>query len=466
MDYCTKSRPNLVAKRTLGRLSAALIMTLLMAACDSDTRTTTTTPLPQSEADWSIQVPTTAATLIEGEGTAAVALSIVRGESAALPIALSASGATDADEQDLSWQFDDASIGTNESTSTLTVQLAIGAKPLLAHTRTLQISGNDGSSAPVIANWSFNVQPTDKPDVYLIVGQSNAMGFSEDDSRQSLAGQLDAPNDRIFQLNVTGNDEENFATVADFTTNTSLYNVGDALSPALDPLHVGYNSNTNDKEGERIGFGLSFAKQALGNTTADIYLVPAAWSDTGFCRRTTNRFPGMGWNATEKANDALAGTLLYERAVARADITLSLTDGILRGILWHQGEADSDDQDCADVYADNLAELAAALRTNIAADARGAAARGNNSDIPFVVGTMSMGADGRGSQLPFGTAKLVVDAAQRNVAQTIPVSGFVNNDDLVLPAYPCGEGTCVHFGAAALREMGVRYYRELSALLP
>ena len=79
---------------------------------------------------------------------------------------------------------------------------------------------------------------------------------------------------------------------------------------------------------------------------------------------------------------------------------------------------------------------------------------------------MSKGGDLRDSQLPFSPAKLIVDAAHRNVATTIPMSSFVNNDDLVPPAYPCGEGTCVHFGALALRQMGIRYYDKLKGLLP
>jgi len=265
---------------------------------------------------------------------------------------------------------------------------------------------------------------------------------------------------------VTANDGFNFTSPADFTLAPNLFSIGEPLTPAIDPLHEGFNTDTNDKEGQRIGFGLSFANQALLDTTTDIYLVPTAWSDTGFCSRETNRFPGSGWNATEKTNEALSGTLLHDRAIARANISLSLTEGILRGILWHQGEADSENPACASVYEENLIELAESLRTNIDVDARGAAARGPGSDVPFIVGTMSKGADLRDSQIPFSPTKLIVDFAHRNVANTIPVSAFVNNDDLVPPSYPCGEGSCVHFGSEALREMGVRYYEELINLLP
>ena len=108
--------------------------------------------------------------------------------------------------------------------------------------------------------------------------------------------------------------------------------------------------------------------------------------------------------------------------------------------------------------------MVASMRTNIAPGARGPGARGPRAPIPFVLGTMSVGADARGSQLPFTDAKALVDAAHRNVAETVPLSAAVDADDLVPPAYPCGEGSCVHFGARALREMGERYAERLRAL--
>lgn len=441
----------------------------LLAGCDSDIRAVdepgsdlsadTTTPSIQLDSDSLV-------TLVEGEDSVSIPLSITRALGAISSITLSARGATPSDEQELSWVFEQALLQPAESATNLIVQMSIGPRPLHPQIRTLLLSASDGVSQTTSTRLNISIEPTDKPDVYLIVGQSNAVGFSEDDSKSALVGESDAPDERIQQLNVTGNDEFNFTSPADFTSEPNLYNIGERLTPAVDPLHTGYNSEIMGKPGQRIGFGLSFAKQALLDTTTDIYLVPTAWSDTGFCSRSTNRFPGSGWNATEKSNSALAGTLLHDRAIARTNITLSLTEGILRGILWHQGEADSDSVTCANVYEDNLVELASSLRTNIAEDARGPDARSANSDIPFIVGTMSKGADSRGSQLPFEPAKLIVDAVHRNVTSTIPMSGFVDSEDLVPPAYLCGEGSCVHFGARALREMGFRYYNVLTNLLP
>lgn len=455
------------------RCLVLLASILLLAGCDSDIRPENE-PGTQSNVDIAanstspvVQLGSSnSVTLTEGEGSVNIPLSVVLTSGSVGPITLEARGASAADEQNLSWEFEQTVVQSTDTSTNLIVQLAIGPRPIQPQVRTLLLSANDGVTQTVDTELSLSIQPTDKPDVYLIAGQSNAVGFSEFGAKEAGPGEADAINDRIFQLNVTGNDDGNFSSPEDFTLAPNLYSIGEPLTPAVDPLHTGYNSDTIGKEGTLIGFGLSFAKQALADTTVDIYLVPTAWSDTGFCSRTTNRFEGSGWNATEKNNPALSGTLLHDRAIARTNIALSLTGGVLRGILWHQGEADSDSLECANLYKDNLAELASSLRVNIAADARGPAARTVNSDIPFIVGTMSKGANSRDSQLPFGPAKLIVNAAHRTVSASIPVSSFVNNDDLVPPAYPCGEGSCVHFGSLALREMGVRYYNELSSLLP
>ena len=112
-----------------------------------------------------------------------------------------------------------------------------------------------------------------------------------------------------------------------------------------------------------------------------------------------------------------------------------------------------------------MQELISSLRTNIIEDARGSVARGEHADVPFVVATMSKGSDERGSQLPFDDIKLIVDGVHRNIANFVPFAGFVNADDLIPPDYPCGEGSCIHFGAAAYREIGVRYYDQLIGVL-
>jgi hypothetical protein len=145
-------------------------------------------------------------------------------------------------------------------------------------------------------------------------------------------------------------------------------------------------------------------------------------------------------------------------------MTLRDTGGILRGILWHQGGADANVRACADVYADNLKLMVERLRREAAQDVRGASARGSNAPIPFIVATQSKGRDERGDFSLWSASKQEVDAVHRGISQLLPFADWVNNDDLVPPAYPCGSDSCVHFGAAASRETGRRYYAALKRI--
>ena len=176
--------------------------------------------------------------------------------------------------------------------------------------------------------------------VYLLAGQSNMVGFSGPGSREDAAGEPDAPTSDVLQLNVTGNDASNFVDPDAFTDTGHIAVKSPRFVPATHPLHDGFETGIDGKSGTQIGPALSFARSARAATTAEVMLIPAAWSDTGFCARATNRFDGMGWNADTPASAAFAGTLLHDRAIARVNLALQETDGILRGILWHQGEAE------------------------------------------------------------------------------------------------------------------------------
>lgn len=455
-----------VIKSQIQLFAALASIALALSSCaDDDTnRTSGSADVSGANESFLLEISGSQMNLMEGGDALNIPITLIRNEGHSATVRLQAQVADESVPVNIS--FSDDALDANEAGSTLSVQLPIAARPLQPLDRIIVVTATDGSQEPVNVEFSLGVTPTNLPDIYVLAGQSNMFGFSEPDARESGAGEPDARVPRILQLNPTGNDEENFASAADFTDPDSISAAAPRITQALDPLHDGFDIDAGGKPSQFIGPGLTFAKRALQNTTADIVLVPTAWSDTGFCKRDTNIFEGIGWNASEPASRALSGTLLHDRAIARTNQVIEETGGVLRGILWHQGEADSDDAACAEGYAENLAELAESLRTNIAVDARGPIARGPLSDIPFIVGTMSMGTDERGSQLPFSDTKLLVDAAHRNIVSLVPGSAVVNNDDLIPPDYPCGEGSCVHFGAAALREMGSRYYDALSETLP
>ena len=140
---------------------------------------------------------------------------------------------------------------------------------------------------------------------------------------------------------------------------------------------------------------------------------------------------------------------------------MEFSGGVLRGILWHQGESDANSE-CADRYGFNLQILAEQLRTRIIPDERGTVARRAYSNVPFVVGTMSRGIDARGDFSDYSDEKNIVDQAHRTISSRVQHSAVSIHDDLTPDnGYPCGNTSCVHFGTLALREVGKRYHQAL-----
>ena len=431
---------------------------------DTDLRTTQTITVTVNAGEPPVQAPFTlsiaqgAYNLQEGNQAGLdIPVTLTRDDTAtATPITLEFSAANATDGQGVIALFSPQSLGVEESSSTLNLQLAIGVLPIQSGQRQFTITASDGISSST-ASVTVAVSPVVRDDVYLLLGQSNMVGFSEEDAKQAGPGGLDERDLRIRQANVKPNDRTLYPSAASYVDTTT-----DFRSPAFvlaeDPLHDPVDPNTLAKEGTRIGLPLSFAKAALSSTTRNIVLVPAAWASSGFCASAEAQ---GNWNALPVTVPELGNTLLFDRALARVNKTLQDTGGILRGILWHQGESDSNEE-CAEFYAQNLALLVSELRARIIEDARGGDARGPMANIPFVVGTMSRGADERGDFSNFSANKTIVDNVHRSIASLVPFSEVVLNDDLV-PAngYPCGEGSCIHFGSEALREMGLRSYDAL-----
>ncbi|PID62256.1 MAG: hypothetical protein CSB44_03955 [Gammaproteobacteria bacterium] len=443
---------------------------LTLSACrDSDDATG-----EQTTSDFSLVPATTNVTLTEGDGDGVtVPLTLVRNDDYSGEVTLELRGETDADTTNLTADFSPQVLSDNDSDSSLRLELAIADAPILPQTRHFYLIADDNGNRHQLP-LTIEVTPVQRPDVYLLAGQSNMIGFSGDGTKQAGPGQADEPHDRILQLNVTENSEANFPNALAYTALSNNV-AGDApyLVRAEDPLHVPLDTAIGSKSLQYIGLGLSFAKAALPNTTQDIILVPAAWSGSSFCASPDGPFGN--WNALDGDNSALGNTLLYERALTRTDIALEQSGGILRGILWHQGESDANGA-CAPLYQSNLEALMTALRSNIRADARGAEARGPAAPIPVVVGTMSRGSDERGDFSTFSDAKQIIDDVHNSAGDWLDYASVSNHDDL-LPAngYPCQRSTpdhaggsnesCLHFGPEALREMGRRYHSALREAL-
>ena len=147
-------------------------------------------------------------------------------------------------------------------------------------------------------------------------------------------------------------------------------------------------------------------------------------------------------------NQWRVGGLLYDNAVNHGK--LAQRTSTIVGVLWHQGESDCYDGSWQ-VYAQKLTPIFRSLRRDL-----------DLQDVPFLVG-------GLGDYLaehPYRTedGNLVftnyvrVNEALQTVAATEPMTGFVSAEGLG------GNPDHMHFSAPALREFGVRYYREFERL--
>ena len=126
--------------------------------------------------------------------------------------------------------------------------------------------------------------------------------------------------------------------------------------PAADPLHF-------DKSAAGVGVGKTFAIQiAEASPGITIGLIPCAVGGSPIDAWK----PGVLYAATKSHP--------WDDTVKRAG--LALKSGVLKGILWHQGESDSSPK-LAETYEVKLHQLIAGFRKEF-----------NAPDVPFIAGQM------------------------------------------------------------------------------
>ena len=121
--------------------------------------------------------------------------------------------------------------------------------------------------------------------------------------------------------------------------------------PSAHPLHNRLNS---DRFGLALPFVQEYQKQ---HPNATIGLIPVAW----------------GGAAIDQLNK---GTETYMDAISKAQH--AKTKGIIKGILWHQGESDTVNDDLANSYEKKLHQLIQDLRIDLKDD-----------QLPFIAGNLA-----------------------------------------------------------------------------
>ena len=181
--------------------------------------------------------------------------------------------------------------------------------------------------------------------------------------------------------------------------------------PASEPLHF-------DKSIAGAGLGASFAlRMAAAEPQAMIGLVPCAVGGTPLSR----------WQK---------GADLYEQALKR--IRAAQKAGIVRGVLWHQGENDALDLQQAESYGRRLAEMVNDLRQDT-----------GNSQLPFVAGTLGdfLSDDAAGNPSHWRTVN----------AQLLLLPGLTARTAIVDASGLKPKSDGVHFDTPSLRTLGERY---------
>lgn len=224
--------------------------------------------------------------------------------------------------------------------------------------------------------------------LYILIGQSNMAGRGE----------------------VEPQDKEPHPRVLMFTKSQTW-------APAVDPLHF------DKPKIAGVGLGSTFGRvMAEQDPDVVIGLIPCAVGGT----------PLKRWSE---------GGDLFEQAVQRAKVAIK--DGTLRGVLWHQGEAETNNEELSRSYGTRLAAMVEALRKTLDAP-----------DVPFVAGKL-------------GEFLYELDRA--------PYAKVVNEQikasEKVIPNFACVESEGlkaksdqIHFDSASLREFGKRYAQAMLQL--
>lgn len=233
---------------------------------------------------------------------------------------------------------------------------------------------------------SINAQTTKPQDkkleIYLLMGQSNMAGRGIITSEYDTIG-----NGRVLMWTKDG-----------------------SWKQAKHPIH--YDKPSVAGVGPGLAFGIAMAK---AHPKAIIGLVPCAVGGTSIEKWQLGAF------------DKATNTHPYDDAIAR--ITEAMNYGVIKGIIWHQGEANSGEKN-REGYLEKLASLCKDMRTLV-----------GNPNLPIVVGQLGRFKD---TYAPFNN--MIVDAPK--VIKNLAVA---TSESLV------DKGDLTHFDAASATSYGNRY---------
>lgn len=186
---------------------------------------------------------------------------------------------------------------------------------------------------------------------------------------------------------------------------------------ASHPLH--FDKPARAGVGPGLSFGLEMAKS---NPTVRIGLIPCAVGGTAI----------ESWEPG--AIDPVTKKHPYDEAISRLQIAMK--SGIIKGIIWHQGEANSKPEKSTG-YLEKLETLISRLRKNA-----------GNNNLPFVAGELGRYRD---------TYQLINDQL-KHLPEKVKNTAVASSEGLV------HKGDNTHFDAASATELGKRFAAQMILL--
>tara|TARA_B100000212_G_scaffold53675_1_gene35248 strand:- start:107 stop:934 length:828 start_codon:yes stop_codon:yes gene_type:complete len=193
---------------------------------------------------------------------------------------------------------------------------------------------------------------------------------------------------------------------------------GPKWAPGAHPLHP---RRPNKKA--RFGPGLSFAEAYVADKPdVTVGLIPMAWGGRSIVQLSK-------------------GSEVYSDAIRHAKAAMQT--GILKGVLWHQGESDTVEQTKTDAYEKRLHLLIEDIRKDL-----------GNPQLPFIVGNLAeFYGTGKDHKAPDRVARISkIKEILRSLPKKVAHSGFVESTG----CRPAARAK-VHFDRKSSSLMGKRY---------
>lgn len=226
--------------------------------------------------------------------------------------------------------------------------------------------------------------------VYILAGQSNMAGRGFVEAKDTI------PYEKLLSINKKGE-----------------------LILAKEPLHFYEPTLTG------LDCGVSFGQAMLEENDSDIILLlPTAVGGSAI----------QQWIDNSEYRDVSLLSNFKEK------VSLGKKYGTIKGILWHQGESDSSDEENIKAYPKQLSLLFKEFRSIV-----------GNDELPIILGEL-------GSYSKNNTAWQQINDAIRKRAIQDPNASYITTQDLR------HKGDSVHFDSNGQREMGKRYALKLIEL--